>query len=172
LHIAETAADIAFESHNPSGWWREWLTSDGFGVGNKAYIVFVDGVDTGGLCGLGGGQWARMLTWSCGGSFTGSLPRTTGTWTSLLSARTTVHEMLHVLGAVAPCAPNGNGQGHVNDVADVMSTTDVTGSTGELLPGYSMLVDAGRDDYWGNGGLVCGGELWPDVSQSAWLDAP
>jgi hypothetical protein len=172
LRIAETAADIEFESQNPSGWWREWMTADGFGVANKAYIVFVDGVDTGGLCGLGGGQWARMMTSACGGSFTGSLPRTTGTWTSLLSARTTAHEMLHVLGAVAPCAPNGNGQGHVNDVADLMSTTDFTGPTGELLPGYSMLVDAGHDDYWGNGGLVCSGEPWPDVSQSPFLDAP
>ena len=38
--------------------FEDWLIADGFGMHGKAYIVYVDGVDTGGLCGLGGGASA------------------------------------------------------------------------------------------------------------------
>jgi hypothetical protein len=41
-----------------------------------------------------------------------------------------------------------------------------------LAPGHDSVLDAGHDDYWGQGDSVCGTEPWPDVSLSPYLDSP
>ena len=76
---------------------------------------------------------------------------------------TMVHEVVHALGAVAPCAPNyytesGTGNiGHVDDHANDLLYG------GEKL-GSPMLLDEGNDDYFMHGVPGC-----PDIADSPYL---
>jgi hypothetical protein len=167
--IARTSAE--FESAAESDDWlrvQDWLAADGLAVADKVYVVYLDGVDVG-WCGLGGGQMATVFTSACPGS--GRVPNSTGSWTNLASARTTVHEVLHVLGAVSECTGVHGSGGHIDDPADIMSSTDVVMPGGELMPGTRTTLDAGGDDYWGQGDSTCDGYPWVDVSLSPFLDA-
>lgn len=168
-HMRRTAAEL--EAAVGSDWLavEDWLTADGFGVADKVYLVYLDGVDAG-WCGLAGGQIATVFTSSCPGS--GRIPNAVGSWSTLASARTTVHEVLHVLGAVSACAGDHRAGGHVDDASDIMSSTDVVTPEGALVPGTRSVLDAGHDDYWGQGNSTCDGYPWVDVSLSPFLDAP
>jgi hypothetical protein len=171
LSVNKSSAD--FEEAYGNGWHHalRWIAADGFGMGNKAYVLFVDGVSiTGPICGVAVDRSATVFTSWCANA-KGSIPDTTGTWINLRSARTTVHEMLHVLGAVSPCAPGHRHSGHVDDPSDVMYPVDQT-VEGDLLAGAYSVLDAGHDDYWGQGDSTCNGQVWSDVSSSPYLDAP
>ena len=168
-HIARTSNE--FEAAVDSDDWLtvgDWLAADGFGVAGKIYVVYLDGVDAG-WCGLGGGQLATVFTSACPGS--GRVPNSTASWTTLASARTTVHEVLHVLGAVSECAHVHGSGGHIDDPADIMSSADIVMPDGQLMPGTRTTLDAGGDDYWGQGESTCDGYPWIDVSLSPFLDA-
>lgn len=177
LRSAQTTAALTAEVGAPGFSWEQWMSADGLATQGKAYIVFVEGATTGGLCGLGGNGQARVFTRGClndANNLTGARPNTTGTWTTLSSARTALHELLHVLGAVGPCAPGYGINGHVADTADLMYRTQQMNANGTLTTGYAEVLDPQRDDYWGQGaGRTCAsGAAWPDVSVSAFLDAP
>jgi hypothetical protein len=174
--IQETAAVLTAEASAPGFDWVEWMLADGLAADGKAYVVFVEGAATGGLCGLGGSGQARVFTLGClndANNLTGARPSSTGSWTTLSSARTALHELLHVLGAVSPCAPGYGVSGHVADTADLMYRTQQMNANGMLTAGYAEVLDPQRDDYWGQGaGRVCGdGQPWADVSLSPFLDA-
>lgn len=173
LHMAKTAAEIVDAADPYSTDWDDWIAADGLGTASKAYIVFVEGAPTGSLCGLGGNGQARVFTSSCFPEDSGSVPNTTGTWRTLTSARTALHELMHVLGAVSTCSPGGDGNGHVVDIADLMYPTQFITFSGALDPAYGNVVDTGRDDYWGQGDGECPfDEPWPDLSLSPYLDEP
>lgn len=95
-------------------------------------------------------------------------------WTGIgqgVIARTLIHEVFHLMGAVAPCAPNYGGRtaGHVADSdRDVMFASSDEPSPSSTV-GHAGLdgayVDFGRDDYYGHGRIGC-----TDISQSAYFD--
>ncbi len=65
------------------------------------------------------------------------------------------HELMHALGAVAPCAPNYGTNGHVTDnPADLL----FDGST-DPVAGSSVELDPGRDDYYDTNSADC-----PDIA--------
>jgi hypothetical protein len=70
-----------------------------------------------------------------------------------------VHELVHVLGAVADEAPNACQDGHVCDVANDLLTASLSGNELE-----THVLDANRDDYYGHGGT------WVDIRSSLFLD--
>jgi hypothetical protein len=171
--IQESSATIAADANANGFKWLDWMLADGFATDGKAYIVYVEGAQVGSLCGLGGFGQARVFTEGCSDA-QGGRPNTTGTWTTMASSRTALHELLHVLGAVASCAPDQNGTGHVRDINDLMYFRQRLLGSGEIVAGSADVLDAGRNDYWGQGGgRTCpNGSPWTDVSLSAFLDAP
>jgi len=71
------------------------------------------------------------------------------------------HELLHTLGAVPPGAPHMcpvPNDGHTCD-----DTRDVMYPYGDTTPLAGLVLDPGRDDYYGHGGP------WPDAQDSPWL---
>ena len=151
---------------------REELGRAGFSDPTKKYLVYYDGeVAADDICGTGGGQtnaggqFSYAMVWvrahaNCGSVGNGDY-----------AAVTTVHEMLHSLGAV-PEPVNGAGpphacpddDGHVcGSEVDVMAPFGTSNAIGDYQ------LDPGRDDYYGHGGG------WFDIRASLWLrhlDAP
>jgi hypothetical protein len=72
-----------------------------------------------------------------------------------------VHELFHMFGAVASCAPNYIEGAHVDDVENDLMFAGV-----DRQPrGGETLVDVGRDDYYGHGRPDC-----IDVARSRFLE--
>ena len=173
--MARTSAVLLADARSGAGQWADWMRAEGLGLDGKVYLAYVEGVPTGGLCGLDVGPQARVFTHGCFPDISGQIPNVTGTWTTLSAARTGLHELLHALGAVASCAPGYGGGSHVAELADVMYSSQLlNGTTGAIVPGRMEVLDPQRDDYWGQGaGRTCpNGAAWPDVSLSPYLDAP
>jgi hypothetical protein len=123
----------------------------------KKYVVFYDGpVEEPNVCGTASGRptegpsFAVVYLGACGND----------AGAGALNADVAVHELLHALGAVPSGAPHACAQssGHVCD-----SGTDIMfpSTSGQALD--AMLLDVGRDDYYGHGGS------WFDVQDSGWL---
>ncbi|CAN5451217.1 hypothetical protein BH23ACT9_BH23ACT9_20640 [soil metagenome] len=93
-------------------------------------------------CGLGGVRGVVMFLRNCPGIGLSA----TASWGSAASF-TIAHELVHGLGAVADCAPNSSGDGHVTD--EPRSTT------------VPVVLDGGRDDYFSHGVPGC-----PDIADS------
>jgi hypothetical protein len=70
-----------------------------------------------------------------------------------------VHELGHVLGAVAGTAPNHCRDGHVCDVDNDLLNASLSGNELE-----AHVLDGGRDDYYGHAGR------WVDVQDSLFLE--
>jgi len=128
------------------------IEARGFNSDFSKYIVYYDGpVGDDRICGVGstvpnGTGLAVFLAQSCGGVDAGEV---------------VAHELLHALGAVPGPAPNNcppPDDGHTcdNDRDLMFPFTDGTPLTG-------LLLDPGRDDYYGHSGS------WPDVQDSPWL---
>jgi hypothetical protein len=144
-----------------AGWERlaDDLFGPPFGFSNKykKYIVYYDGPrDDEDVCGIAGGEawrgpaYAQVYLQTC--------------WRDLgtggVMAVTAVHELIHALGAVPAGAPHTcvSSSGHVCDaVDDLMYPT----TSGEPLD--AVVLDRGRDDYYGHSGS------WFDVRDSFWL---
>jgi hypothetical protein len=124
----------------------------------KAYLVYYDGPtgQTGSnhVCGQGtsGGRFlpgfAVVYLDSCEAEATDSLRPVVA-----------VHELVHVLGAVAGAAPNDCLDGHVCDVGNDLMNASLSGNELE-----THVLDAGRDDYYGHAGT------WVDVQDSLFLE--
>ena len=72
-----------------------------------------------------------------------------------------VHEVFHIFGAVASCAPHYIEGSHVNDVENDLMFAGV-----DRAPrGGETFIDVGRDDYYGHGRPDC-----LDVSRSRFLE--
>jgi Divergent InlB B-repeat domain len=128
------------------------LEASGFQSQHTKYVVYYDGpVGNEKICGVGGSVsggtgLAVLLTQSCAG---------------VEPAQVVAHELLHALGAVPGSAPNNcppPDDGHTcdNDRDLMYPFTDGTPLSG-------LLLDPGRDDYYGHSGS------WRDVQDSAWL---
>ena len=132
-----------------------------FGDPDKKYLVFYDGaVDERRICGTSrtdperGGPEATAVV------FLHSLCEGLGSAGEI--AITTVHEMIHNLGALPPGAPHPcpGDDGHPCDSeADILAQST---SGGELL--VEKQLDVGRDDYYGHGGTQF------DLQDSPWLE--
>jgi Divergent InlB B-repeat domain len=77
------------------------------------------------------------------------------------TAPTAVHEILHGLGAVPFGAPHACPDGDFAHVCDTESDIMYPFASGETLD--PLLLDAGRDDYYGHSGA------WTDIQDSPWL---
>ena len=138
---------------------RRLLASEhGFNEAEKIYLVYYDGptgqsglervCGQGAEAGFGLPGVAVIYLDSCGATTSDSL-----------RPIVSVHELVHVLGAVDDAAPNSCERGHVCDV-----TTDLLAArlTGEELEAH--VLDGGRDDYYGHAGP------WLDVQDSLFLE--
>lgn len=135
-------------------------TQSGFVEPEKVYLAYYDGpTGQSGLervCGQGapgGGPLqipgvAVVYLDSCAGSSS-----------DLLRPIVAVHELIHVLGAVADQAPNACNDGHVCDVENDLMGSSLRGTELE-----THVLDGGRDDYYGHGGP------WLDVRNSLFLE--
>ena len=131
----------------------------GFIEAEKAYLVYYDGSTGqsspgGAVCGQGGPRTsglpglAAVFLDSCGAEATDTVRPVVA-----------VHELLHVFGAVAITASHACRGGHVCDVPEDLMTPSLSGS-----PLESLLLDAGRDDYYDHPGG------WIDARDSLFLE--
>jgi hypothetical protein len=128
------------------------IEARGFRSEFTKYVVYYDGpVGDDRICGVGstvpnGTGLAVFLAQSCAG---------------VDAPEVVAHELLHALGAVPAQAPNNcppPDDGHTcdNDRDLMFPFTDGT-------PLAGLLLDPGRDDYYGHSGS------WPDIQDSPWL---
>ncbi len=144
------------------------LAVDGFGHPDKVYLVIVESVFTGFICGvvlgnasndvtlegpIGAPRYAHLfIAASCDDPSTTSLPGTSE------AAVTGIHELFHAVGAVPPCGATDNGEGHVS--TNGLPGTDLMGPFVVTNP----VLDPGRNDYWGHGLPAC-----PDLERSPYV---
>ena len=125
-------------------------------TGDKILAIYYEG-SVAGVCGsapLFGGGGAVYL--GCTDAELGADEESVSTYEVVM-----VHEMFHVFGAVASCAPNFVDGSHVNDVENDLMFAGV-----DRQPrGGETFVDVGRDDYYGHGRSDC-----VDVSRSRFLE--
>lgn len=137
---------------------RTMLSDLGFRQPEKAYLVYFDG-PTGQsgnerVCGQGAapsfGRSGIAVVYldSCGADAGDTLRPVVA-----------VHELVHVLGAVSPSGPQHCERGHVCD-----STQDLMRAFLSNAELESLVLDSGRDDYYGHGGT------WPDIQDSLFLE--
>jgi hypothetical protein len=128
------------------------LTGRGFDSSSTKYVVYYDGpVGDDGICGVGatepqGFGVAVTLIQSCPG---------------VMSAEVTAHELGHTLGAVPSGAPHEcppPDDGHTCD-----NPQDLMYPYSDGTPLSGLILDPGRDDYYGHSGS------WPDIQDSRWL---
>ena len=128
------------------------LVAEGFTSGQSRYVVYYDGpVGDEDICGVAASVprfigVASLLTRSCPG---------------VDRAEVVAHELLHAMGAVpggAPneCLPPDDGHTCDNDRDIMFPFTDGT-------PLAALILDPGRDDYYGHSGA------WPDLQDAPWL---
>lgn len=129
------------------------VTAAGLGSIFGKYLVYYDGpADEPNLCGEGGGaedagpDYAFVYTSSC---------------TDVPTAAIAAHELLHALSALPQGAPHpcsSSDDGHPCD-----SEQDVLYPFASGDPLSSLILDVGRDDYYGHSGN------WFDIQDSIWL---
>ena len=115
---------------------------------NKVYAVYYAGRSAG-VCGSAGRGGAVGAVYvhreGCSNSAPGMDPEVASTYEAVM-----VHELLHVFGAVASCAPNYIEGSHVeDDTEDLMYAGIERGARSEAV------IDAARDDYFGHGREDC-----------------
>jgi Divergent InlB B-repeat domain len=152
VRLAQTGAQLASTSSRFEQLIRA-LVGNRFGSRAEKYLVYYDGpVEDADVCGTGGGDpgglgYAFVFVNAC--------------FPFVPTVAVAAHELLHTMGAVpdeAPhtCPPPDDGHTCDND-RDLMYPY----SDGSSLA--SLLLDPGRDDYYGHPGS------WLDVQDSPWL---
>lgn len=136
------------------------LFAKGFDSPDKVYLVYYGGDGDG----CGRGAWPPTLHGNVAAVYIGAAsncvnqPFAVATQPPGFLEFMGLHEILHVLGFAAPCAPNLTEGGHVGDsVQDLM----YSGSQ----PWQPSTVDVNHDDYFGPMGTGC-----LDLANSAFLD--
>ena len=124
-------------------------------TGDKIPVFYYEGSATG-LCGTALFETAGAVYLGCSDAGLGMDEQAVSTFEVVM-----VHELFHVFGAVASCAPNYIEGSHVNDVENDLMFAGV-----DRQPrGGETFVDVGRDDYYGHGRPDC-----LDVSHSRFLE--
>ncbi len=124
-------------------------------TGDKLPVFYYEGQVTG-LCGTAVFELGGAVYLECSDAELGFDEESVSTFEVVM-----VHELFHVFGAVASCAPNYDGTGHVDDVENDMMYAGV-----DREPrGGETFIDVGRDDYYGHGRPDCN-----DVSRSRFLE--
>ena len=117
-------------------------------VDDKIYAVYYAGRSAGvcGSAGLFGKVGAVYVSRDgCSNSSPGMDPEVASTYEAVM-----VHELFHVFGAVAPCAPNFVEGSHVrDDTEDLMYAGVERGARAEAV------IDLDRNDYYGHGREDC-----------------
>jgi hypothetical protein len=130
----------------------EALDARGFRSPFTKYLVYYDGpVGNSKICGVGGTEpggtgVAMLLVQSCAG---------------IERNEVVAHELMHAMGAVPDGAPNNCAppdDGHTCD-----NNRDLMYPVTDGTPLSGLLLDPGRDDYYGHSGG------WPDLQDSPWL---
>jgi chitodextrinase len=128
------------------------LRSLGFSDETKKYLVYYDGsMSSDDICGQGGGQFALVYLDNC----------TSDLGAAGEKAETAAHELVHTFGAVDGAAPNECEAPHQHHVCDSSSDLMFWAATIQNLS--QMVLDIGRDDYYGHSGN------WLDIQDSVWL---
>ena len=123
--------------------------------GDKIPVFYYEGRVTG-LCGTAISERGGAVYLACSDAELGRNEQTVSTFEVVM-----VHELFHVFGAVASCAPNYVEGSHVNDVENDLMFAGV-----DRQPrGGETFIDVGRDDYYGHGRPDCN-----DVSRSRFLE--
>ena len=142
ISARETPFDQVFDS----------LDAQGFNSQRTKYVVYYDGpVGDENVCGIGGALpagfgLAVVSVRACGGVDT---------------AQIAAHELAHTMGAVPPQAPNNCAppdDGHTCD-----NNRDLMYPVTDGTPLSGLILDPGRDDYYGHSGS------WLDLQDSPWL---
>ena len=142
------------------------LIAAGFNRANKIYAVYYGG---GSDHACGAGPWPPDLPGNVAALYLRGMPPgapacatnrfassedTPGYWEFSM-----IHEILHVMGVVAICAPNHTLRGHVSDdPRDLMYAGDQPWDI------WNMALDVGRDDYFNHGN-----DNYLDLSNSVFL---
>ncbi len=151
VKLRQSSAQIAAQEE-PFDQVFDSLDSLGFTSQFTKYVVYYDGpVGNDNICGIGG---------SLRGGF-GLAVISVRACSGVDTAQIAAHELTHTLGAVpagAPhdCAPPDDGHTCDNDRDLMFPTTDGTPLSG-------LILDPGRDDYYGHSAP------WLDVQDSPWL---
>ena len=140
-------ADIVFHLRDAAS--RLGLTGD------KIPVFYYEGSVTG-LCGTANYNRGGAVYLGCSNADLGFDEETVSTFEVVM-----VHELFHVFGAVASCAPNWIEGSHVDDVENDLMFAGVDRSP----RGGETFIDVGRDDYYGHGRPDCN-----DVSRSRFLE--
>ena len=134
------------------------MVANGYPASEKVYLVYYDGptAQSGSsrICGMGAAPrrsapgLAVILLDSCGSDTSDTLRPVVA-----------VHEIAHVLGAVGSGAPHLCRGGHVCDVPNDLLAATLSGT-----PLEGLVLDGGRDDYYGHAGP------WLDMQDSLFLE--
>jgi hypothetical protein len=165
LRLAQTDAKIASSGAYVRDSIQDQLKPAGFDQPKKIYAVYYGGSST---YACGGGAWPPTLVGNvaalylngtppgappCSGNPFAAAGDKPGYWEFSL-----VHEIFHVLGAVATCAPHHTLEGHVSDSPnDLMYAGD--------LPWTPSVLDLNNDDYFGHKNANC-----LDVARSVFVN--
>lgn len=153
LTLNATAAEIA-----SSGGWRvaEELTARGHRPEGVAIVAYVEATGSG--CGSTMEDVAVLWMPACD-----IRPSTQSVAFPANATYLAAHEMVHAFGAVPPCAPNYDAGSHVGD-----DSRDVLYQGPDGRDWENLMLDPGRDDYYGHGRSDC-----LDISDSLlWVSRP
>lgn len=170
VQLPYTAEQISQVHSRVNDLLEYWIKVTGLAQDNKLYVVHYDGffVTAEGYCGLaplppdGLGQTAVLLLRGYNPTYDLTCPRSftrSADYTGFFEI-TILHEVLHLMGLVAACAPNAEG-GHVNDSSQDLMYYAYDGSYSPLFTN----LDFGNNDYYNHGVADC-----PDLARSVFLD--
>jgi len=160
LKLPKTDAEMNAAGGNVRTNLEYLLLANGFDSVDKVYLVYYGGDGDG----CGRGAWPPTLHGNVGALYVGAA---SGCVTQPYAASgqppgfleyLAVHEVLHVLGFVAPCAPHQWDSGHVSD-----SAQDIMYSGAQAW--QPSTLDVNHDDYYGSAVPGC-----RDLANSALLD--
>ena len=126
-------------------------------TGDKILAIFYEG-SVAGVCGSAPifGRGGAVYVGRCSDADVGPGEEMVSTYEVVM-----VHELFHVFGAVASCAPNVGVSAHVNDEPSDLMYAGAERSVRD----ESTVIDVGRNDYYGHGRSDC-----LDVSGSRFLE--
>jgi hypothetical protein len=160
LQLAKTDAEMNVAGGNVRAKLESQLYLNGFNSPNKVYLVYYAGDGDG----CGRGAWPPTLPGNVGALYVGAAagcttqPFAVDTQPPSFLEFLGVHEILHMLGFAAPCAPHQTESGHVGD-----SVNDLMFSGAQAWKPSTL--DVNHDDYYTAGIPGC-----PDLANSAFLD--